>query len=70
VPGIYFVAALLPLFFFVCFRLLPSQDQVAVAIAERQRELWEAGWKVIPVKPSIVSTLRDKALMIEYLDMN
>ncbi|CAK9105710.1 unnamed protein product [Durusdinium trenchii] len=46
--------------------LLPNQDGVALEIAARQRELREAGWRIISVEPHVVSTLRNKASMLEY----
>eukprot|EP00913_Durusdinium_trenchii_P020152 g18937.t1 len=41
-------------------------DGVALEIAARQRELREAGWRIISVEPHVVSTLRNKASMLEY----
>ncbi|CAJ1393224.1 unnamed protein product [Effrenium voratum] len=46
--------------------LLPNQDQVAIRVAERQGDLRHAGWKVVWVDPEVVSTLCNKASMIEY----
>eukprot|EP00435_Cladocopium_sp_Y103_P018225 s845_g4.t1 len=46
--------------------LLPSQDTVALRLAERQAELRHAGWRVVRVAPEVVETLRDKAEMIRY----
>ncbi|CAK9109757.1 Hypothetical protein SCF082_LOCUS50994 [Durusdinium trenchii] len=42
------------------------KDGVALEIAARQRELREAGWRIISVEPHVVSTLRNKASMLEY----
>jgi len=46
--------------------LLPCSDTVALRIAQRQRALQSAGWKVISSPPHIIQSLGDKAELPKY----
>lgn len=48
--------------------LLPVKDDMAVTISQMQRELREAGWKLLTCDPGIVATLGNKSSLREHAE--
>lgn len=48
--------------------LLPASDDLSMIIAERQRELRAAGWRLMTCEPRVVHSLGNKAALREYAE--